>query len=136
MEEPMSAVMHQHPQFGQPQPWTADIYRKRLAAMLVCQNDALFRFDAIDWLNGNWAVYERFEQEANGIWDRGRTHYSHRTIWEYLRHETALREADNELDFKLNDHYTKDCARLYILLHPERDGFFEFRSGNSAVRAA
>jgi len=36
----------------------------------------------------------------------------------------------------VNDHYVKDCARLYIMFHPEREGFFEFRSGQSAVRAA
>lgn len=131
----MSAVMHQHPQYQEPQPWITDIYKKRLAMMLVCGNAGLFRFDAIDWLNANWHVYERFEEEADRIWGRGRTHYSHRTIWEYLRHETLLKEADNELDFKLNDHYTKDCARLYVLLHPGRPDFFEFRSGSSAVRA-
>ena len=110
--------------------------RKHTALVFVEARPEKFRKDFAEWLTCNWHVYLAFELEANKIWSMGRRGYSQRTIWEYLRHETAVRETPNVLQFKLNDHYVKDCARLYIMFHPEREGFFEFRSGQSAVRAA
>lgn len=110
--------------------------RKRTALAHVARLPLWFRKDFAEYLEGNWHVYLAFEREANRIRRSGREHYSQRTIWEYLRHETALREKDNDLDLKLNDHYVKDCARLYVVLHPEAATFFEFRNGQSAVRAA
>lgn len=77
------------------------------------------------WLVDNFAIWKSFESEANALWSMGRRHYSARTIGEFLRHSTALREASSE--FKLNDHVWPDCARLYMLLYPEREGFFELR---------
>lgn len=94
-----------------------------------------FRKDFTEYLRNNFHVYLAFEREANKIWDSGRRDYSHRTIWEFLRHQTATREVPNELEFKLNDHYTKDCARLYTCFHQDRADFFEFRNGQSAVRS-
>jgi hypothetical protein len=110
--------------------------RKHTALVFVETRPASFRSDFRGWLERNFAVWEAFEREANRVWERGRRHYSARTIGEYLRHETAVREDQNELSLKLNDHYWPHLARLYVCFHPEREGFFEFRNGQSEVRAA
>ena len=55
----------------------------------------------------------------------GRKHYSSRTIVEYLRHQTLVREATGV--FKINDHAIPDLARLWQLHYPKRERFFEFR---------
>ena len=124
------------PLFGPPQPWQTAIYRRRLAFVLITANADHFRRDFLSWLSLNYAVWEAFEREASRIWDGGRRHYSARTIGEYLRHESALREKPNEHGFKLNDHYWPDLARLYMLINPDRDGFFERRVSPLNLRAA
>lgn len=108
--------------------------RKRAALIYVETRPELFRKDFAVHLADNWHVYEAFAREADKVWARGQRHYSARTVIEVLRHESALRESGSE--WKLNDWWTKDLARLWICMHPERDGFFEFRNGQSAVRAA
>jgi hypothetical protein len=89
----------------------------------------LFRADFADWLQENWPIWKAFEREANAVWRNGRRHYSARTIGEYLRHETALRE-DGE--WKINNNIVPDMARLYGLMYPERD-LFEFRGERKAA---
>lgn len=114
----------------------AEVYRKRTAmVMLDCKPEA-FRKDFRDWLEANYHVWTEFEREADAVWEMGRRHYSARTIGEYLRHRTVIAEKTNEMGLKLNDHYWPDLARLYMMMHPEREGFFERRVGQSAVRAA
>lgn len=75
------------------------------------------------WLEHNWAIWRRFEQEALAIAIR-REHYSARTIFEYIRHETNLREG---AEFKVNNNHAPDCARLFAALHPASKELFEFR---------
>ena len=130
----MSAVMPQHPQFEQPQPWTTEIYRKRMVLMMIVTHQDWFRDQDLDWITQNFHIWEAFERQADLIWGRGRRHYSARTIIEYLRHETATRENASD-GWKINDHATPSLARLYMLMHPDRDGFFERRPGHSGVRA-
>jgi len=130
----MSSAQRALPLFGAPQRWLTDIYAKRFAFTLVVAHAEFFRVDFMAWLSVNYRIWRAFEYEADRIWDRGRRHYSARTIGEYLRHETALREEGGDLGFKLNDHYVPDLGRLYMLFHPDREGFFERRPGGSAVR--
>lgn len=85
-----------------------------------------FRDGFVLWLFENFPIWERFEREANAVYERGRRHYGARRIGEYLRHETALTETP-EAEFKLNDHVWPDLARLYLMLYPERESFFELR---------
>lgn len=93
-----------------------------------------FRSDFVGWLEKNAHIWERFEREADKVYQI-RKHYSARTIGEYLRHETTLKaEADGE--WKLNDHRWPDLARLWLLLNPERVGFFELRESPSRKEAA
>jgi hypothetical protein len=112
------------------------IDRKRTALTFVKARPDLFRAGFMDWLDKNFHVWLAFEREANAIWARGNRHYSARTIGEYLRHETALREAHNHLQLKLNNNAFPSLARLYECHYPLRAGFFEKRVGQSAVRAA
>lgn len=124
------------PLFDETQPWQTDIYRRRLALnVLVGAHPEHFRKDFADWLSKNAQIWDAFESQANLIWDRGRRRYSARTIGEYLRHESALREAPNENGWKLNDHAWPSCARLYMLVYPERAGFFELRVSLLSLRA-
>lgn len=83
--------------------------------------DLLRQYVATEALHGSF----RFEQEANRLWASGRTHYSARTIGEYLRHNTLATDAG--ADFKVNDHIWPCLARLWTFLHPQRAGFFELR---------
>ncbi len=127
--------MHQRPQFQDPQPYTTAIYRKRLVFMMIVSYADWFRRDDLAWVSANWRVWEAFEREALNIWKRGRTRYSARTIIEYLRHDSEIRETPNAAGWKINDHATPSLARLFTLMHPDKPGFFEKRSGQSAVRA-
>jgi hypothetical protein len=132
----VTGVQRSLPLFGPTQPWQTQIYRRRLAFRLVETEAQYFRSDFHTWLEHNYRVWEAFEREANLIWQRGRRHYSARTIGEYLRHESQIREGENHLQLKLNDHWWPDLARLYMLMHPDRDGFFERRAGPMTRRAA
>lgn len=122
--------------YGAPQGWLSAIYRKRYAFHVVVAEQRYFRRDFMDWLITNWHVWVAFEFEADRIWNMGRRHYSARTIYEYLRHETVVKEGPNEYEFKLNNNVVPDLSRLYILMHPDRDGFFERRVNPLSVRAA
>lgn len=130
----MSAQLQSPPVYGQPQPFTTAIYRKRMVLMMICTHADWFRSNDLDWVTKNFHIWEAFEHQANRIWDRGRRHYSARTIVEVLRHESALRETESEAGWKINDHHTPSLARLYMFMHPDRGGFFEKRCGQSAVR--
>lgn len=101
-----------------------------LARGQVLLHREMFWPDFYDWLNKNFPIYEEFDAEATKIRSLGKSTYGHRTIWEHIRHETTLREVDSE--FKMNDHYTKSCARLYLMLHPDAKQFFRFREDVSA----
>ena len=114
----------------------AKVYNHRtVMVMLDCKPEA-FRKDFKEWLLQNYHVWEAFEIEANKIWNVGYRHYSARTIGEVLRHQTALVEKPNKLGLKLNNNLFPDLARLYMMMHPDREGFFERRVGQSAVRTA
>lgn len=98
------------------------------AQLLVFQNAAQFPPGFNDWLAmpANFQVWIRFMREADKLRDRGRTHYSARTIIEVLRHESAL--ADSDPDRKINDHCIPNLSRLYMLLTTGAQGFFETRA--------
>lgn len=84
-----------------------------------------YRVDFRHWVATNFHIVKRFVHEADLVAATGRAHYSARTIGEVLRHQTALRGDDAQ--FKLNDHWWPDCARLWMALRPEHAGFFETR---------
>ena len=126
-------LVAQHSQYRNPVPWTVSIYRKRMVLMMIVTHAEWFRNDDLTWISENYHIWEAFEAEANKIWNAGRHHYSARTLIEVLRHESVLRENGGE-GWKINNNYTPSLARLYVFMHPDRLGFFEKRSGQSAVR--
>lgn len=89
-----------------------------------------YRADFARWVSINWLIWERFAAEADRVYDSGRRHYSARTIVEFIRHETALREVDSDL--KINNNWTPSMSRLYLTLHPERAALFELREKEAA----
>jgi hypothetical protein len=93
-----------------------------------------FRPDFYAWLAENEAIWHRFVAEANKLWDRGRGHWSARTIIEYLRHETALSEQGGL--FKINNNFAPDMARLYADTYPDRASLFETRRQAGSARVA
>lgn len=107
------------PEFVKPEP----VDRR---AQLIARVNAstVYRDGFATWLHDNWSIWLRFEFEASKLRDRGRKHYSARTIGEYIRHSTALREKTGGL--KVTDWYWPDCARLYMEVHSAA-GFFETR---------
>ena len=131
------AKAFQHlPLFDETQPWQRAIYGKRMELNVFIQaHPQHFRKDFADWLEKNHHVWEAFAAQADMIWNRGRRRYSARTIGEYLRHESALREGPNENGWKLNDWYWPCMARLYMVVHPDRDGFFETRVSPASLRS-
>jgi len=94
------------------------------------RNHACFPEGFSAWVQENLSIWLRFETEALRLAQRF-DHYSSKTIWEYLRHHSAL--ADTlDTQYKLNNDFTPYVARLFLLLPPEHAGFFKLR----AVRRA
>lgn len=116
--------------------YAAHVYRKRMAFAIVCGHQEHFCRDFMDWLSRNWHVWTAFEVQACALWDRGTRHWSARTIVEYLRHETAVKQDVPGDEWKINNDQVPDLARLYMLMWPEREGFFERRVSPLSKRAA
>lgn len=102
------------------------------ALIVIAREHEQFRKDFGEWLVDNWHVWQRFEREANAVHDSGRSHYSARTLVEFIRHETTIRE--NNSSFKINNSYVPDMGRLYGMLHAGREGFFECRVMGEGAR--
>lgn len=101
-----------------------------LRAMTIIETQAkLFRPDFGRWLKSNWHVYKRFEEEAQRVWDSGRRSYSARTLIEYIRHDTFVREVNMSCmqAYKVNNSYVPDLGRIYGLMNEGRQDFFECR---------
>lgn len=77
------------------------------------------------WLEENQHIFDAFCLEALKAKARGFEHYSARTIIEFLRHHTNLREASG--GFKINNDAVPYMARLFGQLHPNLSCFFEYR---------
>ena len=78
------------------------------------------------WYKANYHIYLKFEKRALEMAKTGRRRYSARTIVERIRWDTDIK--DNEITFKINDHYTPGMARLFVERHGEDlPGFFQIR---------
>lgn len=91
-----------------------------------------FTTEFLDWLPLNRHIFEAFCEEAIKVRNRGFKHYSARTIVHVLRHHSALHEEGGE--WKINDHISPYCARLFDLRFPAWAGLFEYREAKSAKR--
>ena len=82
------------------------------------------KFDFDEWIKENSHIYEAFEREALATAQK-RSHYSARTIVEFLRHHSMITEKSG--DWKINDHATPHLARLFAKRNPMHKNFFDFR---------
>jgi hypothetical protein len=89
-----------------------------------------WRPDFIGWLRENTHIYLKFEDMALNV-ARFRKHYSGYTLFEVIRHETAIGQISGE--FKLDNNMCADCCRLFMQLNPAHQGFFELRARRSLV---
>jgi hypothetical protein len=106
-------------------PTWRSVARQEFVLLTVCQNASTFRYISVEWMRANWKVWLAFEREADARAGEGHRGWGARTIGEYIRRETRIAERDGT--FKVNDHIWPDLARLYLILKPEREGFFELR---------
>jgi len=90
---------------------------------------------AQDYLRENPVFWRVFCDEAFAMIHRGREHYGHKTIVEYLRHESARFGPDPE-GFKVNNNYAATFARVFEVTYPEHRGFFRLRHRVSEHRRA
>ena len=77
------------------------------------------------WLTDNNHIWRAFENEALKVVRAGYEHYSAKTIIEFLRHHTAIKEGSGE--WKINNDATSHLARLFAKKHPIYAHLFEFR---------
>lgn len=95
---------------------------------LVQSNPDHFSDSFGEWIEENRHIWKAFEREALEIFNRGQKHYSARTIVEFLRHHSAIRERGGM--WKINNDSVPYLARLFVLLYPEANQLFEFRKVN------
>lgn len=105
--------------------------RKHTALCFVESKPDHFRADFKAWLDLNWHVYIEFEKRALRLWAKGRRHYGARSIWETMRYDSNIGELAGE--WKLNDHFPPYCARLFMMMNRQCQGFFETRREGVAV---
>lgn len=95
-------------------------------AILVSRQHAnTFSFEFLEWLPQNLHVWNAFVREANMVIERGRKHYSSKTIIEFLRHLTTITQNGGE--FKINDHMSPYLPRLFDLMYPQHAGLWSYR---------
>lgn len=97
------------------------------AASVARSNPADYSVGFLEWINANQHVWAAFEREAMRIVRKGYKHYSARTVLEYLRHHSNVAEAQPS-DWKINNNYTPDLARLWATMHPRHAGLFSYRT--------
>jgi hypothetical protein len=90
---------------------------------IVRNNPDQFRSGFLDYAVDNWHLYEGFKERAFQMAATGRDHYSAKTIIQVLRFHSDLAEVDSE--FKVNDKWAADFGRLFMLRHPNYQGFFK-----------
>jgi hypothetical protein len=73
----------------------------------------------------NNALYDKFESISLDLIGLGFKHYSADGILHIIRWQTATRGDDPM--FKINNNCAAELARLFMMNHPEYDGFFSKR---------
>ena len=103
-----------------------DLFSKPFPMNVVDENRHIFKDEFVEWLGNNLHVFAEFAKQARYVKNvMRRDHYSSRTIGEWLRHNSNLREKGD--GFKLNNNYFPPLSRLIMLAYPELDGMFEKR---------
>jgi len=110
-----------------------DSSRKHSAMCFLDSRPTLFRDDFRGWLEENFHVYVGFEDLALRL-AHSKRHLGAKSLWETLRFQSAIGELSGE--WKLNNTYTADCARLAMEMNPILCGMFETRVSPLSRRAA
>lgn len=105
-----------------------------VALFLIDKNGGEFTEEFKAYLPQNLHVWAAFEREAFRVIRRGFKRYSARTIIEVLRHHSALTQVGGP--WKLNDWHTPYLARLFMMVHPKHEGFFELRDAKATRKVA
>lgn len=101
---------------------------KNKAIDFINQHPHFFK-KPVSWFEDNWHVIEAFEKEALKIINRGRKHYSARTIVEVMVHESIIQETNGS--FKIGNDNAPDLARVFVVMHPAYVDFWEYRRPDS-----
>lgn len=70
----------------------------------------------------NPQVFELFERFTFDLIQRGFENYSSKAVFERIRWHTDVETCGES--FKISNNYTPYYARLFMVLHPEHEGFF------------
>lgn len=77
-------------------------------------------------MNDSLELFDALVVQVKGLLERDITHWSMKTIFEYLRHSSAL--SDTSAEFKLNNNAASGMARLMKIMFPEIGDLFSFRN--------
>lgn len=102
------------------------------AKSIILLNDKIFRPNFYTWACNNFGIYEYFEQEALRFSAMGYARIGAKMIVENIRYRTILKEIGNG-EWKINNSFTADLARLFLLIHPAHMGLFEIRTLTSKI---
>jgi len=80
-----------------------------------------------------WQYFVRFTLE---VIDRGFQHYSVNGVFERIRWESDVADAEGRSTFKLNNNHRPYYARWFMRMYPEYEGFFRLRVMPSAFKPA
>lgn len=81
----------------------------------------------MEFHTNNPQVYKRFEKYALQAIRAGRKKYSHWVIIGLVRWDYEVKTKSSD-DFKINNNHIAYFARMFMLAHPEHDGFFNIKS--------
>jgi len=103
-----------------------DLFERQFPMNIIDKNRSMFTDDFCEWIGLNLHVFAAFVKQAKYVRSvMRRDHYSARTIGEWLRHNSEIREKGN--GWKLNNNYFPALARLSMLAYKELEGLFETR---------
>ena len=83
--------------------------------------------EEIEYIQSNLALFGRFIRESQKLVKKGRKHYSHITILEYIRHETTITGVEDGTDWKINNDRRAYIGRMAVNIFPAFNGLFNFR---------
>jgi len=103
-----------------------DLFQPRTIVEIAHQHADEMSAEFLVWLPDNLHVWEAFVREVFKVKGRGFTHYSSRTIIEFLRHHSSVTEVGSQ--WKINDHNVPYLPRLFDIVYPQHAGLFEYRT--------
>ncbi len=85
-----------------------------------------FRSDFTSWLQENKSTWIEFTKRANAVAKAGKEQFSARTIIESMRWDSEMELGNAE--YKVNNNYAPDMARLFTLMNPDKSKLFQMRA--------